>query len=48
MNDCYLSFYSEKSCICENEGTCIGEGFEAKCMCKPGFGGSKCQGKWRV
>ena len=37
--------FSERSCICENGGTCVGEGFEAKCMCKPGFGGSKCQGK---
>ena len=37
--------FSERSWVCENGGTCVGEGFEAKCMCKPGFGGSKCQGK---
>ena len=39
-------FFLEKSCICENGGTCIGEGFETKCICKPGFGGLKCQGNF--
>ncbi|XP_057309168.1 uncharacterized protein LOC130647358 isoform X2 [Hydractinia symbiolongicarpus] len=33
----------EKKCQCQNGGTCIGEGVEVKCICRPGYGGRTCQ-----
>lgn len=35
----------EKKCQCQNGGTCIGEGVEVKCICRPGYGGRTCQGR---
>lgn len=39
-----MLLFVDKKCQCENEGTCIGEGSEEKCICKPGYGGMRCLG----
>ena len=44
----YLCFdhFSDKSCNCQNNGFCTGEGPLKRCICRSGYAGNICESKF--